>query len=316
MSKNVSIPWVEKYRPSSFDKIVLDQINYEILKNIIDRKHMPNLLFYGPPGTGKTTTIINLIKSYQEKVGNVDPKMMIHLNASDDRGIDVIRSQIYNFVNTKTLFNNGMKFVILDEADYMTKTAQQALHNLLENLNENIRICLICNYISKIDLSLQSEFVHMRFNKLPEKDIINFLHTIVKNEGLVAINKHTIKSIQEYYNNDIRSMINFLQINRKNKKKMTILDKNTFDEMFEIIKDSDYNRMTNKINQLVMRHKMEKHRLLKLFLKYIIYEKKEYTKDLLNILEILNHNIINNYIVDFSLRKIQNYINKKYQSTE
>ena len=76
---------------------------------------------------------------------------MIHLNASDDRGIDIIRSQISQFV-TKTLFNVGLKFVILDEADYMTKNAQQALHNLIENMGDSIRICLICNYLSKIDI--------------------------------------------------------------------------------------------------------------------------------------------------------------------
>ena len=130
-----SIPWVEKYRPSKFEDIVLDDVNRKIFENIIKKEHFPNLLFYGPPGTGKTTTIINLIKAYQEKINNVDSKLMIHLNASDDRGIDIIRSQISQFVNSKTLFNNGLKFVILDEADYMTKNAQQALHNLIENMN-------------------------------------------------------------------------------------------------------------------------------------------------------------------------------------
>ena len=80
---------------------------------------------------------------------------MIHLNASDDRGIDVISNQINQFVNTKTLFGNGMKFVILDEVDYMTKNAQQALKYLIQQYSKNISFCLICNYISRIDTSFK-----------------------------------------------------------------------------------------------------------------------------------------------------------------
>jgi len=120
-------PWVEKYRPTAFDDIVLDKTNKKILNNIIKKNYFPNLLFYGPPGTGKTTTIINLINLYQKTYNQKNKGFMIHLNASDDRGIDIIRNQINQFVNTKTLFGKGMKFVILDEVDYMTKNAQHAL---------------------------------------------------------------------------------------------------------------------------------------------------------------------------------------------
>ena len=107
-------PWVEKYRPTEFDEIVLDTTNKKILTNGIDKKYFPNILFYGPPGTGKTTTIINLIKLYQNTYSTTRKGYMIHLNASDDRGIDIIRNQISQFVNTKSLFGDGMKFVILD----------------------------------------------------------------------------------------------------------------------------------------------------------------------------------------------------------
>ena len=99
----MSIPWVEKYRPQSFDNIVLDPMNRIIFENIIKQNNIPNLIFYGPPGTGKTTTIINLINKYQEKYNQRNKGLMIHLNASDERGIDVIRNQINSFVNTKTL---------------------------------------------------------------------------------------------------------------------------------------------------------------------------------------------------------------------
>ena len=169
------IPWVEKYRPNGFESIVLDNNNKIILSNIIDKKYTPNLLFYGPPGTGKTTTIINLINNLHNSYGNINKELMIHLNASDERGIDIIRNQINIFVNSKTLFNKGIKFVILDEVDYMTKNAQFALKYLLQDYPENIRFCLICNYISKIDHSLQSEFVKLHFNQLPKDKIFDFL---------------------------------------------------------------------------------------------------------------------------------------------
>jgi len=112
INKSNNIPFVEKYRPTNFDDIVLDKSNKIILKNIIEKSYFPNILLYGPPGTGKTTTIINLVKAYQEKQGQNYKGLTIHLNASDERGIDIIRNQINQFVNSKTLFNKGMKFVM------------------------------------------------------------------------------------------------------------------------------------------------------------------------------------------------------------
>ena len=110
---------------------------------------------------------------------------MIHLNASDERGIDVIRNQINSFVNTKTLFTTGIKFIILDEVDYMTKNAQQALKYLIQQYNENIRFCLICNYISRLDYSLQNEFIRSKiFSTYQNKILEEFLKNIVKKEKL------------------------------------------------------------------------------------------------------------------------------------
>ena len=203
-------PWVEKYRPTTFENIVLDDTNKTILENIIVKNIFPNLLFYGPPGTGKTTTIINLINKYQEIYNQKDKSLKIHLNASDDRGIEVIRNQINNFVNTKTFFTQGLKFVILDEVDYMTKNAQQALHYLIQQYSNNIRFCLICNYVSKIDTALQNEFIHLRFSQLPKKHIFSFLKNIVTKEN-VSITNSSLNSILNIYKSDIRSMINFIQ---------------------------------------------------------------------------------------------------------
>ena len=211
----MSSPWIEKYRPKSFDNIVLDPMNRQIFENIIKQNNIPNLIFYGPPGTGKTTTIINLINKYQEKYNQRNKGLMIHLNASDERGIDVIRNQINSFVNTKTLFTHGIKFIILDEVDYMTKNAQQALKYLIQQYNKNIRFCLICNYISRLDYSLQNEFIRLRFSQLPKQEINHFLKNIVKKEKL-NISQKQLEFIQNKFNSDIRSMINFLQSNYQN----------------------------------------------------------------------------------------------------
>jgi replication factor C subunit 3/5 len=210
---DVSVPWVEKYRPTQFDNIVLDPTNREIFNNILQKKYFPNLLFYGPPGTGKTTTIINLINEYQTKHTKPNKSNIIHLNASDERGIDIIRNQILSFVKSMNLFETGLKFVVLDEVDYMTKNAQQALKYLLQTSSNNVRFCLICNYISKIDESLRNEFICIRFNQLPKTDIYHFIKTISLKEK-IKISDDAIQTIQTMFHSDIRSMINFLQLNQ------------------------------------------------------------------------------------------------------
>jgi len=115
------LPWIEKYRPTTIHDVILDCDTKKMLYSMIETKQFPQLLFYGPPGTGKTTTIICLLKMYQEKYKCSNNIM--HLNASNDRGIDVIRTQIYTFIHTQGMFHNDLKFVILDEVDSMTKPA-------------------------------------------------------------------------------------------------------------------------------------------------------------------------------------------------
>ena len=180
MNNNLHLPWCEKYRPNIIDNIILNDVNKQIIDNILLNNKIPNLLFYGPPGSGKTTTILNIINKYYSNIKNYK-SLVIHLNASDDRGIDIIRNTIYNFIYTNSFSEEKTRFIILDEADYMTKIAQQALKILIQENNVNIIYCLICNYISKIDNSLQNEFIKLRFNNLKTNNILILMNNIIKN---------------------------------------------------------------------------------------------------------------------------------------
>lgn len=314
------IPFVERYRPKCFDDIVFDPLNKKILQNIIDTSYFPNLLFYGPPGTGKTTSIINLINAYQEKVGIKNKDLVIHLNASDERGIDIIRNQISFFVNSKPLFHGGMKFVILDEVDYMTKNAQQALRYLLQNYSNTARFCLICNYISKIDEGLQNEFLRLRFNQLPSEDINLFLKNIAKSENL-NINEKSIECIQQLYKSDIRSMINFMQSNQYNFKlndanfnnnlNFNIIDNNTWELLSNKLKKDKLEDLNSYVNSVSIKYNIDKKNIIKDYLNYIIRNKSSLiTQQFLNFVENLMHSQESNNqtFVNYSLSRLSSFM--------
>ena len=250
------IPWVEKYRPTNFENIVLSEENKKIFNNIFKTQYLPNLLLYGPPGTGKTTTIINLIHKYQKENNELNKGLMIHLNASDERGIDIIRNQINNFVNSKNILANGMKFIILDEVDYMTKNAQQALKYVLQDYQPNIRFCLICNYISKIDNSLQNELIKIRFNQLPKQNILNFLSSINSSEELKLTNDQ-LETLCGNYKSDIRSMINFMQCNQFTIYKIAIINKTIFTKIDNIIKSNNNTKFILKVKLLLTNYNID-----------------------------------------------------------
>ena len=302
-------PWVELFRPSKFDEIVLDPLNKKILTNIIKTSYFPNLLFFGPPGTGKTTTIINLVNAYQEVLGQKNHGLMIHLNASDERGIDIIRNQINQFVNSKSLFNQGTKFVILDEVDYMTKNAQQALRYLLQTYTSGVRFCLICNYISRIDEGLQNEFLRLRFNQLPEHDIIAFLKNISVSEKLNMTDK-SLGLIQKLYKSDIRSMINFMQSNQHIKDDdFNIIDETVWSSLYTMIKDKTVPRsnIISFINTTSSKYNIDKKNIIKDFLNYIIRNKgHQISAQFLNFVENIMHfeDCKNSHYVNYSLSKL------------
>lgn len=303
-----SIPWVEKYRPTQFDDIVLDPINRKFFENIIEKKYFPNLLFYGPPGTGKTTSIINLINEFQKRHSKQNKSNIIHLNASDERGIDIIRNQIYTFVKSLNMFESGIKFVVLDEVDYMTKNAQQALKHLLQTSSNNVRYCLICNYISKIDESLKNEFICIRFNQLPKQDIYQFIKTIATNENL-SIRQDTIQVIQSIYHSDVRSMINFIQLNqnlKENDWRTNVMNNALLEKLHDMLtqpkaEDSNIN-LIRFVHQLSIQYNIDKKQVMQSYFNFIIRSRPDLiTIDLLSFMEEIIHN------PDASIETLLNY---------
>ena len=211
-------PWIEKYRPQTIDKVALSVQNRTIYKNIMKTNYFPHMLLYGSPGTGKTTFIINMIKEFNK---NNECRNIIHLNASDDRGIDVIRNQIYTFISTQdiTTTEDSLKFVVLDEVDYMTKSAQMLLKSLFK-IFKNVRFCLVCNYISKIIPSIQNLCMKMFFMNTEINEVKMMLNDICKQENM-NVSHLTINNIIQSSYPDIRNMVNLLQLYvecRKDKK--------------------------------------------------------------------------------------------------
>ena len=294
MNDKIYIPWVEKYRPTEFNNIVLSNENKIIFDNIFKKSYLPNLLLYGPPGTGKTTTIINLIKKYQKHNNEENKGLMIHLNASDERGIDIIRNQINSFVNSKSMFANGIKFVVLDEVDYMTKSAQQALKYLLEEYRLNIRFCLICNYISKIDESLQNEFVKLRFNELPKDNVINFISKINENEDL-KLTHEQLEFLYTNYKSDIRSMINYMQSNQTAIINTKLINIDLFKKIDNIINKKNNKLFISIIYEILNQYNIDLDTLIKQYCNYIINNNiNKINSELLKKIEIIVHNNDNN----------------------
>ena len=290
------IPWIEKYRPTSFEKIILDDINHTIFKKMLEENFIPNMIFYGPPGTGKTTTIINFINEFQKRNKEQHNELIIHLNASDDRGIDIIRNQIDSFAKASHLFNKGTKFIILDEIDYMTKNAQFLLYILMKNNIQNVRFCLICNYVSKLESSIINMCMAFKFNVLPKKYIVSFLKNICDNEKILNIQCSDINNIITLFGSDIRSMINYLQRQyQTNKKNLFIISDNKIKELLDCFVKSKIALSEREMNNYMYNYNIEKQELVIYIFKYIT---KHYTltRNHIYFMKSVLHN--DNYYVD------------------
>ncbi|EEH56045.1 uncharacterized protein MICPUCDRAFT_18318 [Micromonas pusilla CCMP1545] len=199
--------WVEKYRPSRLADVAAHKDIIDTIGRLTKEDKLPHLLLYGPPGTGKTSTILAVAK---ELYGPAFAQMTLELNASDDRGIDVVRNEIQSFASTMRFNATGFKLIILDECDSMTKDAQFALRRVIEKYTKHTRFCLIGNYVSKIIPALQSRCTRFRFAPLGPESVRERVKHVVASEG-VEITEEGLAAVQTLGAGDMRRTLNILQ---------------------------------------------------------------------------------------------------------
>ncbi|KAL7274713.1 Subunit of heteropentameric Replication factor C (RF-C) [Rhizina undulata] len=215
---NRPVPWVEKYRPKNLNDVSAQDHTISVLKRTLQSSNLPHMLFYGPPGTGKTSTVLALAK---ELYG---PELMktrvLELNASDERGISIVREKVKNFariaISNSTASQKSQypcppyKIIILDEADSMTQDAQSALRRTMETYSKITRFCLICNYVTRIIDPLASRCSKFRFKPLDEENAKTRLEKIAKAEG-VKYEDGVIEALIKVSDGDLRKAITYLQ---------------------------------------------------------------------------------------------------------
>ncbi|MFB6203347.1 MAG: replication factor C small subunit [Candidatus Nanohaloarchaea archaeon] len=198
--------WTEKHRPETLDEVIGQEKIVERLKAFVEEDSVPHMLFAGPAGTGKTTSAVALAK---DLFGDDWKDNFKETNASDERGIDVVRDQIKSFARTKPI-NADYKIIFLDEADALTSDAQQALRRTMEQFSDNCRFILSCNYSSKIIDPIQSRCAVFRFNRLEKEDVEDYIKRLGKEEDF-KISGEAIDAIMRVSEGDLRRVTNVLQ---------------------------------------------------------------------------------------------------------
>jgi replication factor C subunit 2/4 len=237
--------WVEKYRPALINEICSQSNIIDSLKNVFKNKNIPHLIFYGPSGCGKTSTILALAK---ELFGNYINDRIIELNASDERGINIIREKIKIYAKQSINTNNNLppwKIIILDEADTMTQDSQFALRRIIEQYSNITRFCIICNYYHKIIEPIISRCSLFRFRPIKNEDIVLRLKYICEQEKII-ISDNIINKISIISNNDLRKAINLLQkcSNIYDEK----INENILNELSGVLSTESFSLLTNYIS--------------------------------------------------------------------
>ncbi|HSV42411.1 MAG TPA: replication factor C small subunit, partial [Methanomassiliicoccales archaeon] len=200
--------WIEKYRPKALDDIVGQKDIVDRLRSYARSGNLPHLMFAGPAGTGKTTSALALARELFKESWRDN---FVELNASDERGIEVVRGKIKEFARTSPLGGNSFKIIFLDEADALTSEAQAALRRTMERYSVNCRFILSCNYSSKIIEPIQSRCAVFRFRPLRAEDIKMYLKKIADNEK-IKISDEALDALVHIGEGDMRRAVNSLQV--------------------------------------------------------------------------------------------------------
>ena len=290
--------WVEKYRPTKLSEIVNQTEIIGSLEALIkDPTDMPHLLFSGSAGVGKTTTALCLSREILGK--NYNLNSVLELNASDERGIDMVREKVKKFSKWSGFADIPFKIIILDEADEMTSAAQTALRRTIEDASKICRFILIANNVSKIIEPIQSRCAAFKFTTVSEEDVITRLEEIAKKEK-VKTDKNGLKKIYEYTEGDLRHSINLMQataslggITEENVKASAGLTKTSdVDEVLKIALSGKVTEAREKMIELIKVYGMSESDFLKYINSAVFKSKHTNLSDILQVIAKYDYRIL------------------------